>query len=130
MQASFLETHVSESLQMRFLSPPCANTRHNPFWALDRSNQASNALRYWTLNRPVHREFRHHKLVVQSEGVQGTDLLVSDSASLDVESSVEGKEESIIQLKDLFRKADLNGSGLQVGFCDERIPIHKGVFLV
>ena len=38
-------------------------------------------------------------------------MLASDSASLDVESSVEGKEESINQLKDLFRKADLNGSG-------------------
>ncbi|BDA40816.1 probable thioredoxin at C-terminar half [Coccomyxa sp. Obi] len=51
-------------------------------------------------------------IITSERGVQGTDLLVSESASVDVESSVEGNEESISQLKDLFRNADLNGDGV------------------
>ena len=94
---------------MRFLTNACANAKLPISLASDHTRKLLNSGRQSTLNRPIFRKRNHLSLIARSEGSQGAEWLSGDESSVDVESSIEGNEDSVSQLKDLFRKADLNG---------------------
>lgn len=94
---------------MRFLAITRANAKQSTLCASDQKSRVLSTGRHRTLRRPILQNKRYSSLIVRSEGLQGGGVLSTSTGSFDAESSVEGNEDNVLQLKELFRLADLNG---------------------